>query len=129
MVKTNNKDSRLKEIAKEEEIKKEIKKYTLLFKDMDLKLKKSTQSLIENAAFMAVTLRELQDTLNKNGLITEYQNGENQWGTKKSPEVEIYNTMVKNYISSMKQITDLLPKGISNGIMNDGFDEFVNKKC
>ena len=76
---------------------------------------------------MAVTLRELQNTLNTQGLTCEYQNGENQWGTKKSPEVEIYNTMVKNFISAMKAISDYLPK--NNKIPDeDDFEDFVNSK-
>ena len=77
---------------------------------------------------MAVTLKELQETLNTNGLISEYQNGENQWGTKKSPEVEIYNTMVKNYISAMKAINDFLPKDKIKNMDDDDFESFVNSK-
>lgn len=124
----NIKSARLTEIAKQQEIKKEIAKLNKLFKDMEAKTKKAVQSVIENAAFMAVTLRELQDYLNKNGLTCEYQNGENQFGVKKSPEVEIYNTMIKNFVSTMKSLTDLLPKGIGDKIKDDGFNEFVNNR-
>lgn len=122
----NNKNSRYDEIAKQEEIKKEIKKINKLFKDMDPQVKKSVQSVVENAAFMAVTLRDLQTYLNKEGLTCEYQNGENQFGTKKAPEVDIYNTMIKNFISAMKQLTDILPKGVGDKIKDDGFDDFVS---
>jgi len=124
---TNNK-RRYDEIAKQQEIKKEIAKINKLFKDMDPKIKKSVASVIENAGFMAVTLRELQEHLIKNGLTCEYQNGENQFGVKKSPEIEIYNTMIKNFISTMNSITNLLPKEIANKIKDDGFDEFVNNR-
>lgn len=124
----NNKNSRYNEIAKQQEIKKEIAKLNKLFKDMEPKFKKTVQSVIENAAFMAITLRELQEHLNKNGLTCEYQNGENQWGTKKSPEVEIYNTMIKNFISAMKSLTDLLPKDSAQKVIDDGFDDFVSSK-
>ena len=95
---------------------------------MDPKIKKSIQSVIDNAAFMAVTLRELQEYLIKNGLTVEYQNGENQFGVKKSPEIEIYLTMSKNFVSTMKAVTDLLPKEIANKIKDDGFDDFVNNR-
>lgn len=124
----NNKRSTCEEIIKQQEIKKEIAKISKLFKDMDPKIKVSVKSIIENAAFMAVTLRELQNYLNKNGLTCEYQNGENQFGTKKAPEVDIYNTMIKNFISSMKSLTDLLPKEIAKKINDDGFDEFVSNR-
>jgi len=122
----NNKTDRYDEIAKDIEIKKEIVKLNKLFKDMDIKIKKAVSSTIENVAFMTITLRELQKEINKNGAVTTYQNGENQYGTKKSPEVDIYNTMIKNYISAMKTLTDLLPK--NSNTANDGFMEFLNNK-
>lgn len=124
----NNNSGRYDEIAKQQEIKKEISKINKLFKDMEPKTKKAVQSVIENAAFMAVTLRELQEYLNQNGLTCEYQNGENQFGVKKTPEIDIYNTMIKNFISAMKSLTDLLPKKIGDKLKDDGFDEFVNNR-
>lgn len=69
-------------------------------------------SLIKNAAFMTITLEDLQETINIDGAVTEYKNGENQFGTKKSPEIEIYNTMIKNHMGIMKQLTDLMPEPI-----------------
>jgi len=127
VAKAKNTKDKCKEIAKDLEIKKEIKKISILFKDLDKNVKKTVESLIQNAAFMAVTLRDLQSTLNENGMITEYQNGENQWGTKKSPEVEIYNAMVKNYITAMKSLNDFLPKEKEVNV-SDGFDEFVGNR-
>lgn len=105
----------------------EIKRLNRIFTGMDAKAKKAVHSLIENAAFMAITLEDLQNHMNENGVVSEYQNGENQWGTKKSPEVEIYNTMVKNHMAVMKQLTDLLPKK-DKVPESDGFDEFINSK-
>ncbi|GLY09589.1 hypothetical protein [Pseudobacillus badius] len=98
------------------------------FSKLDAKMKKTAASLIENAAFMIVTLEDLQAVINREGAVSIYQNGENQWGTKKSPEVEIYNTMIKNHMAIMKQLTDLLPKQPVNTKEGDGFDEFVNER-
>lgn len=126
----NNKkaNNNLAKIEKDLEIKKEMKKIGKLFKDIDKDTKKSVESIIQNCAFMAVTLRELQETLKENGLICEYQNGENQWGTKKSPEVEIYNTMIKNFVSSMNALAGYLPKEKGEKIQEDGFEDFVYSK-
>ena len=44
------------------------------------------------------------------GYTSEYQNGKEQYGTKKSPEVEIHIAMTKNYATVMKQLTDLIPQ-------------------
>src|SRR2546428_656316 len=98
------------QLLKIERIKAEKAKLNRHFSKLDSRTKKTVASLIENAAFMIVTLEDLQATINQNGVISEYQNGDNQWGTKKSPEVEIYNTMVKNHMAIMKQLTDLLPE-------------------
>ena len=113
----------------------EVEKLTLVRKEMN-RLKKiykgiskdkfnTVQSLIRNAAFMAITLDDLQMTINREGVISEYQNGLNQWGTKKSPEVEVYNTMIKNHSAMIKQLTDMLPdKEVAD--QDDGFEGFVN---
>ncbi|MFT9496618.1 hypothetical protein [Anaerosolibacter sp.] len=98
-----------KVLTKEQRIRKEINRLRKLFKDMPVNTMNTVISLIENAAFMTITLEDLQVSINKNGIVSEYQNGENQWGTKKSPEVEIYNTMIKNHMGIMKQLTDLIP--------------------
>lgn len=116
------------DLSKDERIKKEIKRLNSLFKNIEPKLKKTVKSLIENASFMAVTLEDLQEHINKNGVTVEYQNGENQWGTKKSPEVEIYNTMIKNHVTIMKQLTELVPKEPPKEDGDDGFDAFVNER-
>lgn len=98
------------EMTKEKRISKEITRLKKLFKVIPNNTLQSVMSLISNAAFMAVTLEDLQQTINEEGTVSKYQNGENQWGTKKSPEVEIYNSMIKNHSSLIKQLTDLIPK-------------------
>lgn len=65
--------------------------------------------LITNAVFMEEQLTKLQAEIRENGVVSEYKNGENQWGTRKSPEVDVYNSMIKNYTSVIKQINDILP--------------------
>ncbi len=112
--------------AKEERVDKEMKRIKKLLKVLNKETLSTLQSLIKNAAFMSVTLDDLQDAMNRNGVISEYQNGENQWGTKKSPEVEIYNTMIKNHMAIMKQLVDLLPEQDSNH-KKDMLLEFLKK--
>ena len=66
---------------------------------------KIATGLIERAAFMAASLKELEAAINEKGYT-----GENQRGTKKAPEVEIYNTMVKNYTAAIKALVDMAPE-------------------
>ena len=65
--------------------------------------------LIEKAAFMSIELDDLQETIRQEGWTSEYQNGENQWGTKKSPEADTYIALSKNYAAVIKQLIDLVP--------------------
>ena len=97
-------------IDKEELIKKEVAKLTRIFKTLSTGTKNSITNLINEAAFMSVSLAELRAIINKKGYIEEYQNGENQKGIKKAAEVDIYNSLIKHYMAIMKQLLDLLPK-------------------
>lgn len=112
---------------KDERIKKETSRLNRTFNKIEPQAKKAVHSLITKAAFMSVTLDALQDTMNEDGVVSEYQNGENQWGTKKSPEVEIYNTMIKNYSAVIKQLTDLLPKAVPEP-ESDELEDFISEK-
>jgi hypothetical protein len=128
-VENNSSDIYKEEITKQkiERIKAEIKKLNSSFKNLDKNQKKICKSLIENAAFMAVSLEDLQTIINREGYVTEYKNGQNQFGTKKSPEVETYISMTKNYSAIIKQLTDLLPEKVEK-TEDDGFDDFVKSR-
>lgn len=52
---------------------------------------------------------ELQNVIEETGWTSEYKNGENQYGTKKSPEAETYIALSKNYAAIIKQLTELVP--------------------
>ena len=98
-----------KELTKEQKIKKEIARLKRVFKDLDKNKLQTVESLIKNAAFMAVSLEELQEIINAEGYTVEYQNGENQKGTKQSDAVKTHIAMTKNHASIIKQLTDLVP--------------------
>ena len=119
-------EKEVKKRIKEEQIAQERDKLAKLLTKLDPKAKKSVGSLIDEAAFMAVSLRELREAINKKGYTEEYKNGANQLGVKKCSEVEIYIQLSKNYMSAIKQLTDLLPKGEKITEVDDGFEDFVN---
>ena len=97
------------EKTKEQRIKSEKTRLKGIFKDLDENKKKLVTPLIEKAAFMSVELDDLQKTIEQDGWTSEYKNGENQYGTKKSPEAETYIALSKNYAAVIKQLTDLVP--------------------
>ena len=68
--------------------------------------------LLQNAAFMKVTLEDLQKAINENGVTDEYQNGANQSGTKASADLQAYNSLAKVYNALMDKLSGKLPKQI-----------------
>jgi hypothetical protein len=102
------------DLEKDKLVQKELNKIKRTFKDLDEDVKKLNQKLLYNAAWLAVSLDELMETMDREGVVIEYQNGANQWGTKKSPESELYTSWSKQYSQIMKQLSDLLPKGGNN---------------
>ena len=92
---------------KEEEIKKEVNKLKRLYKNVPKNTIDKVYSLIENSAFMTITLKYLRESINTNGTTIVYKNGENQFGTKDNPDLKSYNATLKNLSSITKQLTDL----------------------
>jgi hypothetical protein len=99
-------------LEKDRRVRKEIERLKNILEDLEIDSQRMdiAQSLIGNAAFMAITLQDLQDEINANGVVSRYQNGENQWGTKQSPEASTYISLVNRHNAVMKQLIDLLPK-------------------
>ena len=98
-----------RELTKEEKIKKEIGRLNKVFKSLDKNKLATVQSLIKIAAFMAVSLEELQDIINRDGYSHEYQNGENQKGEKQTGEIKTHIAMTRNHTAVIKQLADLCP--------------------
>lgn len=115
------------DMTKDDFIRAEIKRLRAIFGNLPQDATAVAEKLIENAAFMAVSLRELQEAINKKGYIEEYQNGANQSGVKKSSEVEVYNTMIKNFNVTMKQLIDLLPDSAGTGKNNPVLDYITRR--
>ena len=91
-------------------IKEERKKLVEIFQNEDETTYKSIEKLIDDVAFMAVTLSELRLIVSRDGPVETYQNGENQKGLKKSAAVEAYDKMVNTYTKVIKQMADMKPK-------------------
>ena len=94
-------------------INRELKRLQKIYENIETSRKKTVEKLINDAAFMAVTLEEIRLVIQRDGVVETYQNGENQKGVKKSSAVEVYDKMVNTYSKVIKQLCDLLPeKGV-----------------
>ena len=87
----------------------ELKKLKKLFSPLPENERKFLQPLLENAAFMRVTLDELQIKIRLEGATDEYQNGANQCGVKISAAIQAYNQLMKTYHTLMDKLLAKLP--------------------
>ena len=113
-----------KEIAEyKRQITIEKNKLQKIFKACDKNTQKIAHPLIENASYMKTELAHLKKYNIENGIKEFYMNGKGQFGYKESVESKTYNTMLKNYISVIKQLNEMLPE--QNKINEeDEFDKF-----
>lgn len=109
--------------SKETRIKKELSRISKYFKDLPENQKAIVSPLLQNSAFMRVTLEDLQEHINQEGVTEEYQNGANQRGIKQSATLQSYNTLIKNYASVTKTLFQLLPKEARR----DGLQAFLDE--
>ena len=112
---------------KDKDISSEIKKLNSIFKDIPEDKKSLCEGLIKNAAFMYVTLEELQEEVNKNGAMIKYQSGNGFDTIRDNPAQKAYTTMISRYSGIIDQLSKLLPsdKQIQN---NDELLEFLRDR-
>ena len=84
------------------------------------------QTTIEDVAFLTITMQDLRDNIVREGTTCEYKNGENQYGTKQSPDAQLYLQMSQKQTQAMKILIDCMPKTPQVVVKDDGFDDFVN---
>lgn len=101
--------------TKEERIKAEFKQLKTLCDGLSDSKMAVALPLIEQAAFMRITLTDLQAEINEAGCVEEYQNGRNQSGCKVTAALQAYNSTVKNYAAVCERLDRILPASSAGG--------------
>ncbi|MFR6246644.1 MAG: hypothetical protein ACLUL3_09510 [Romboutsia timonensis] len=114
-----------KDLDKEKNIKQEINRIKKLYKDFPKEKSKVLEGLINESAFIKVSLEELRDNLLKNGFTEVFEQGEQRFNRER-PEVKIYTTFIQRYSNVMKQLIDLLPVEVKKEEA-DELLEFLNR--
>ena len=113
-------------LAKEKRISKEKDRLTRIYTDISKENKAIIQGLINRAAFMRITLEDMEEDLDTNGFVEMFtQSEKTDPYERERPVARLYNTMNKNYQSIIKQMSDLIPK---DRVVekDDGFENFIN---
>lgn len=88
---------------------------------------KLNDQIIEEAAVYATTLQEINEIISRDGIVDYYQNGENQWGTKKSVAAELKPKYTSTYQSLIRQLSGLLPTDSDKDAASE-LMEFLKRK-
>jgi hypothetical protein len=111
------------ELTKDQRIREEYARMKELFSAMPENELRFCDPLLQNAAFMCVTLQDLQEAINENGVTDNYQNGANQSGTKASADLQAYNSLAKVYNALMDKLSAKLPKEMRKSRLQAMMDE------
>lgn len=119
-------DSVSEYLEKQKRIKKEVNRLKRLFSKIDENKKKLVHTTIEDVAFLTITMQDLREQIIRDGTTVEYKNGENQYGTKQSPDAQLYLQMSQKLTQAMKILIECLPKTEKPVVQGDGFEDFIN---
>lgn len=87
----------------------ELARMKEIYSDLSPEGKVICFSMLEEAAFLKVTLEGLRADIEQNGCTDEYKNGANQYGVKISATLQSYNSTLKNYFVLMEKIVKMFP--------------------
>jgi len=114
------------EPTKEDRINAERERLTDIYKTIEEKRRLTVRGLIERAAYMLVTLQDLEKDLDEKGIWEMFRQGDQEPYERKRPAADFYNQINNSYQKIIKQLSDLLPKEEPKAKEEgDGFDEFV----
>ena len=95
--------------SREERIRAELNRLNRYFRNVDENQRANASHLMQNAAFMVVTLQDLQEIINNEGTTTDYSNGKDLYGERPSACLQSYIVILKNYAGIVKSLSQLLP--------------------
>lgn len=96
-----------------------------LIKQVPADRKAIADSLFKELVFMEKTLEELRETVDKDGPVSLFKQGKQEF-LRESPALKSYNTTIQRYSLLYKQLTDLLPPSVRPEA-SDPLIDFIKK--
>lgn len=98
-------------VETEKAIKKETRKLRSVLTDVPAAKMKAAEGLVNRAAYMLVTLEQYERDLIENGHTEMFtQSEKTDPYERERPVARLYNSLIKNYQTCMKQLFDLIPE-------------------
>lgn len=108
---------------KEISIKKEKNRIKKIFKEIDENKLKFCMTLIDRLAWLNVSVKELEQSIDRDGTTILYDNGGGQTGVKDNPNVKTLIQYTKNITTITKQLVDLVPASKKKSKLEELMDE------
>ncbi|HBF3639229.1 hypothetical protein [Clostridioides difficile] len=96
------------QLEKEKKIKQEVSRLKKNYKDLEKEKVKILDGLVNEAAFLKISLEETREILTKEGLTEIFKQGKQEFERERL-QVKIYLNFMKLYSSVMKQLIDIIP--------------------
>ncbi|HFQ7760537.1 TPA: hypothetical protein ACHS15_003800, partial [Clostridioides difficile] len=96
------------QLEKEKKIKQEVSRLKKNYKDLEKEKVKILDGLINEAAFLKISLEGTREILTKEGLTEIFKQGKQEFERERL-QVKIYLNFMKLYSSVMKQLIDIIP--------------------
>ena len=113
-------------LDKENQIKKEMLKLKRLFKNLPKDKQRAAEGLIQEAAFMRVTLEETRYIIDQEGIIEHFEQGAQKF-LREHPATKVYNTMINRYATVCKQLFEMVPDPEAGKQAEDELMAFVKR--
>ncbi|MCC0648474.1 hypothetical protein [Clostridioides sp. ZZV15-6598] len=113
------------QLEKEKKIKQEVSRLKKNYKDLEKEKVKILDGLVNEAAFLKISLEETREILIREGLTEIFKQGKQEFERERL-QVKIYLNFMKLYSSVMKQLIDIIPSDIKQE-EEDELIEFIKK--
>ncbi|HGM3553766.1 TPA: hypothetical protein ACKOTQ_003431 [Clostridioides difficile] len=113
------------QLEKEKKIKQEVSRLKKNYKDLEKEKVKILDGLVNEAAFLKISLEETREILTKEGLTEIFKQGKQEFERERL-QVKIYLNFMKLYSSVMKQLIDIIPSNTKQE-EEDELIEFIKK--
>ena len=116
------------DLEQEKRIKRELTKFRRFIKDLESEDRNMAMNMVSELAFMKVTLEDLKEEVNVNGVVTEMPQGEYSI-TRENPALKSYTTVIQRYNATLKQLDDFIKNILgTKGQDVDMLGQFLQKR-
>ena len=112
---------------KAKKIENELTRLRKVFADIPEDKQRIADGLMQEAAFMRVTLEETREIIDREGVIERFEQGAQKF-LREHPATKVYASLINRYSAVVKQLIDLLPDGEKSKDEADELMAFVKRR-